>query len=178
MDINGHTLSRNIAALLFCFFLFSKISFSQKQVILIRGGTIIARFNEGQYFKCVLKKNHRYTEGHIIELNDFSMITSKDTIQFKDILKVDVSKQRHAVFTKILGSALLIGGRGYIGLDRLNYAVNNIGDGTLDNSVLTTSSVLAGAGIALLLIRPSKYQHVNEGYFLHTIDYTSPFFQP
>lgn len=61
------------------------ISFSQKQLVLLHRGDIVARFGEGQYIRLILKKNHRHTEGHIVELYDFSMITSSDTIQFKDI---------------------------------------------------------------------------------------------
>lgn len=151
--------------------------FSQKQLVMLHRGDIVARFGEGQYIRLILKKNHRYTEGHIIELYDFYMITSSDTIQFKDILKVDVHKQRGAGYTKIVGGALLIGGLGYIALDRLNYSVNNIGSQDIDPSVIKASSIAAGAGLIFLMIKPPRYQHVGSGYFLHTIDYNSPFYQ-
>lgn len=144
---------------------------------MLHHGDIVARFGEGQYIRLILKKNHRHTEGHIIELYDFSMITSNDTIQFKDILKVDVHKQRGAGYTKIVGGALLIGGLGYLALDRLNYSVNNIGSQDIDPSVIKASSIAAGAGLVFLMIKPPRYQHVGAGYFLHTIDYNSPFYQ-
>jgi hypothetical protein len=162
--------------LLCLFLLVAGISFSQKQLVLVHRGDIVARFGEGQYIRLVLKKNHRYTEGHIIELYDFSMITSSDTIEFKDILKIDVHKQRGAGYTKIAGGALVVFGLGYLGLDRLNYSVNNIGTQEVDPSVVRTSAIATGAGLVLLMIKPPRYQHVGNGYFLHTIDYNSPFY--
>lgn len=161
--------------LFICLTCFSNSAFSQKQLVLIKQGNVVARFAEGQYFKCVLKKNHRHTEGHIVELNDFSMITSSDTIKFQDILKIDIHKHRPFRWNSGVGGLLFIGGLGYLGLDRLNSSIG-IGSSSLDNSVLYTSLIASSVGAALIFVRP-RYQHVNMGYFLHTVDYTSPFYE-
>jgi hypothetical protein len=167
-------LIKKISLLIFGLLAFSEITFSQKQLVLIKRGNVIARFAEGQYFRCVLKKSHRKTEGHIIELSDFSMITSSDTIKFQDILKIDIHKHRAFRWNSGVGGLLFIGGLGYLGLDRLNSSIG-IGSSSLDNSVLYTSLIASGVGAAVIFIRP-RYQHVHMDYFLHTIDYTSPFY--
>ena len=150
--------------------------FSQKQLVLLKRGNVIARFAEGQYFRCVLKKNHRYTEGHIVELNDFSMITSSDTIKFQDILKIDIHKHRPFRWNSGVGGFLFLGGLIYIGIDQLNAAIG-VHSSSLTSDQLYPPLIITGVGAALIFIRP-RYQHVNNGYFLHTIDYTSPFYQP
>ncbi|MBS1487454.1 MAG: hypothetical protein JST43_07670 [Bacteroidetes bacterium] len=148
---------------------------AQKQLVLFKNGNIKARFAEGQYIRMVLKKNHRYAEGHIVELNDFSMITSNDTIQFKDILKIDVSRQRGKSFVNTLGSFSLGVGLLYIGLDRANNLIgyNNT---QLSSSVWVPSAILTGAGAVMMLIHP-RYAHVNGINYLQTIDYKSPFYR-
>ncbi|MBS1981130.1 MAG: hypothetical protein OJF59_000388 [Cytophagales bacterium] len=148
---------------------------AQKQLVLFKNGQIKARFAEGQYIRMVLKKRHRYAEGHIIELNDFSMITSNDTIKFKDILKIDIRRQRGKSTVNVLGNFLFAGGVLYIGLDRANNLIgyNNT---QLSNTVWVPSAILAGAGAVMMLIHP-HYARVNGINYLQTIDYKSPFFR-
>lgn len=161
--------------LLICFFCFSNSAFSQKQLVLLKHGNVAARFTEGEYFRCVLKKNHRYTEGHIVELSDFSMITSSDTIKFLDILKIDIHKHRPFRWNSGVGGLLFLGGLIYIAVDQLNTAIGVHPSGSTGDQ-LYIPLIISGVGAALIFIRP-RYQHVNKGYFLHTIDYTSPFYQ-
>ncbi len=166
-----------IVVFIFGFFLISITGFSQKQLIVIKHGTVVARFAEGQYLRCVLKKKHRHTEGHILELNDFSMIASSDTIQFRDIERIDMRKQRGPVrWNSGVGGLLFVSGILYIGLDRLNSGIG-VNTSPLDASVLNTSLIMTSVGAALIFIRP-KYQRVNSnGFTLHTIDYNSPFYK-
>ena len=149
--------------------------FSQKQLIILKNGHVQARFTEGQYLRCVLKKNHRHTEGHIIELYDFHMITSSDTIQFKDILKVNIKKNRGpARWSSGVGGLLFLGGLIYLGVDQLNVAIGI-------NSASTPAEfyvplMISGVGAAMVFIRP-KYKRINGIQYLQTIDYRSPFYQ-
>ncbi len=147
---------------------------SQKQLVMLESGNVVGRYSEGQYFRCVLKKNHRHTEGHIIELHDFSMITSSDTIKFQDILKVDIHKHRPFRWNSGVGGLLFISGILYFGIDRANAAIG-VNSSDLPQYVWVTSSILTGVGAAMIFIRP-RYTRVNTGVFLHTVDYTSPYY--
>lgn len=148
---------------------------AQKQLVLFKNGNAKARFAEGQYIRLVLKKGHRHAEGHIVELNDFSMITSNDTISFKEILKIDIRRQHEKSFLNTLGGFSLALGVMYIGLDRLNN-ITGYNNTPLSSSVWVPSAILAGTGITLILIHP-HYARVNGINYLQTVNYSSPFYR-
>ncbi|MBI1766790.1 MAG: hypothetical protein HY015_02680 [Bacteroidetes bacterium] len=158
------------------FFIFLSISaLSQKQLVILKNGHVQAAFKEGEYMRFVMKKNHRHTEGHIIELYDFYMITSSDTIQFKDILKVNIKKNRGpARWNKGLGGLLFVGGIIYLGVDQLNVAIGINSSST--PAELFTPMVISSVGAAMVFIRP-KYKRLNGIQYLQTVDYRSPFYQ-
>jgi small nuclear ribonucleoprotein (snRNP)-like protein len=149
-------------------------SLAQKQLVLIKKGTTIAQYAEGQYIRLKLKNGKR-TEGHILELDPFSMITSSDTIQFSDIRKVDIRKQRKFNVSSGIGGLLFLGGILYISLDRLNSSIGK-GPPELDSSVLNTSVIMTTVGAALIFIKP-RYIRVNYKVNLRTVDYNSNFYK-
>jgi len=144
----------------------------QKHLVLIKNGTTIAQYAEGQYIRLKLKNGKR-TEGHILELNPFSMITSSDTIEFQNIRKIDIRKQRKYSVTSGVGGLLFLGGIGYIGLDRLNSTIGKTSS-NLDCTVLNTSIILTSLGAALIFIKPG-YIRVNYKVHIRTVDYSSNF---
>src|SRR5258708_12702842 len=151
---------------------FSTHLFSQKQLIILKNGHVQARFTEGQYLRCVLKKNHRHTEGHIIELYDFHMITSSDTIQFKDILKVNIKKNRGpARWNSGVGGLLFVGGLIYLGVDQLNVAIGINAAST--PAEFYVPLMISGAGAAMAFITP-KHKLLNVTHNLQTKNYRSP----
>lgn len=151
--------------------------FAQKQLLIMKKGTVRASFNEGDYIRFVLKKKHRHAEGHIIELYDFHMITSNDTVQFKDILKVNVKKHRgeRAWAGRVIGGFLLAGGLVYFGVDQGNVALNINAQNDSPFQWIAPLAV-SGVGAAMLFIRP-KYRRLNGIQYLQTADYRSPFYQ-
>jgi hypothetical protein len=170
-------LIKNISLLLFCFLLFSRTAFPQKQLIILKNGHVRAAFKEGEYLRFVLKKKHRHAEGHIVELSDFSMITSNDTVQFKDILKINIKKHRAPASwgSRVGGGFLFLGGIIYFAVDQANvaYGVNAQND---TPAQWAAPFVVSGVGAALLFIHP-RYLHINGIQYLQTADYTSPFYE-
>ena len=132
-------------------------------------------FKEGEYMHMVLKKKHRHVEGHIIELYDFYMITSNDTIQLKDILKVDIRKHRGAPRWKNgPGGLLFLGGILYLAIDQANVAIG-VNSSSSPEEIYVPLAV-AGVGAAMIFIRP-KYKRLNGIQYLQTVDYKCPFYQ-
>ena len=158
------------------FLLFLSISaHSQKQLVVLKNGQVQAAFKEGEYLRFVMKKNHRHAEGHIIELYDFYMITSNDTVQFKDILKIDIKKHRGpAGWNKGIGGLLFLGGIIYLAVDQLNVAIG-VNSSSSPEEVYVPLAVSA-VGAAMVFIRP-KYKRLNGIQYLQTVDYRSPFYQ-
>ena len=143
---------------------------AQKHLAVLKRNKIIAQYSEGQYIRLKLKNGKR-SEGHILELQPFSMITSDDTIEFKNIKKIDIRKQRKFNATSGIGGLLFLGGLGYLGLDRLNSAIGK-GPPDLDGTVLNTSVILTSVGAAMIFIKPG-YIRINYKVHLRTINYDS-----
>lgn len=159
--------------LIFCLALLAFTADGQKQLILIKKGNVIAQYAEGQYIRLKLRNGKR-TEGHILELYPFSMITSSDTIQFQDIRKIDIRKQRKFNVSSGIGGLLFLGGILYIGIDRLNAGYST--PQNLDPSVWHTSAIMTTVGAALIFIKP-RYIRVNYKVHIRTVDYGSTFYK-
>jgi hypothetical protein len=148
------------------------VSQAQKQLIFMRRGQVVARYTEGEEIKCVLK-NKKRTRGFIVELEDFRMITSNDTINFLSIKKLDTRKHNPIDARKGLGGLLFIGGIVYLSVDQLNGALGYSKPGW-DRSDWT-ALIATGVGAAILFIRP-KYKALKPGTIIRAIDHRSPFY--
>ncbi|GHM99500.1 hypothetical protein WSM22_09900 [Cytophagales bacterium WSM2-2] len=150
-------------------------SFSQKQLVIMKNGKVVARFTEGEYVRFVLR-NHRHAEGHIVELENFSMITSNDTVKFKDILKVNIKKHRAGGrWSRGVGGTFFIGGLFFLAIGQANAAIG-VHSSTLTDEQLFVPLGFSAVGAAMVFIQP-KYKRLNGIQYLKTIDYTSPFYQ-
>lgn len=163
--------------IIFTAIIFSGGAFAQKQLLIIKKGKVRAYFNEGDYIRFVLKKKHRHAEGHIIELYDFHMITSNDTIQFKDIKKVNIKKHRgqSSWTSRVIGGFLLAGGLIYFGVDQGNVALNINAQNDTPFQWITPLAI-SGVGAALLFVHP-KYKRINSVQYIRAVDYRSSFYQ-
>jgi len=142
----------------------------------MKNGNVRAAFKEGEYIRFVLKKDHRHTEGHIVELYDFYMITSNDTVKYKDIYKINIKKHRGPARTSNgIGGLLFLGGIVYLAVDQLNVASGvNAQNDTPAEWIIPIAAI--GVGAAMIFIRP-KYMKINGIQYLQMVDYASPFYQ-
>jgi hypothetical protein len=152
------------------------ISFSQhaqKQLVLLKGENVVARFTEGEYMKCKLK-NKQKKEGRIIELSETHILTSNDTLTILSIESLFMKGKRKVTVTKGIGGLLFIGGLGYFAIDQINRLIVD-GAEEFDEKGAVISLSIAATGAALLFIkRPYKKVY---GHTLRTIDYNSRFYQ-
>lgn len=164
---------RVLACLLF--FVFSVSAYAQKQLVLIRNDRVVGRFTEGDYIYLVMKDGSK-REGKIIELQEFSAITSNDTVAFNKIGKVGIPKGQRRGVAPLLGGLLLVTGTAFLGLELLNSATGHTASGGVDPSLVKTSAILIGVGGALVFIKP-KYHKLDGRIFLRTIDYKSRWYK-
>lgn len=148
---------------------------AQKQFILLKRQTVVARFNEGEYIRLKLK-NKSFKEGRIMQLQDGLIITSNDTIPFISIDRINTKGRRSKSTQADIGRLLMIAGVGYFAIDQVNTLFFIEGQSGIDEGVAITSAALAGTGAILLLTR-SPYLKVR-GLSMRTIDYTSRFYKP
>lgn len=147
-------------------------TYSQKQLIFLKGERVVARYQVGDYFKCKLK-NGTYSEGRIIELREFSIITTTDSIGFMQMEKVRL-KHRPGRATSGLGGFMLVGGPLYFLIDQFNVLFVD-GHNGVDAQVAKVSLTMAAIGAALVFIKPNYYKVWK--FKVRTIDYTSPFYK-
>lgn len=145
---------------------------AQKQLVFLSKGNVVARYVEGGYFKCVLK-DHQHKEGVVVELNEFSMITSNDTIDFRSIAKIEIKENRKINHRSGFGGLLFLGGLGFIAIDQLNGAFGYSPKGW-DKSD-QTALIIAGLGAAMLFIKP-RYKKLRPGTVIRSVDYRSPYY--
>lgn len=156
--------------------LFVFLSFAatgQKQLVLLQRGNPVQRFTEGEYIHFIMKDGSR-REGVIVELLEFSVITSNDTVQFNKVHKVGIQREERKGFAKKFGSKILAAGILLFVIDAVNAAINN--SSGVDPGVAKVSAALIVVGSILTFVRP-KWRRVNQGTFLRTIDYKSPFYK-
>lgn len=158
-----------------CLLISSLSAVAQKQLILLRNDHVVGRFTEGEYLHVVMRDGSK-REGVIIELLEFSAITSNDTVPFNKIEKVGIPKGRRRGFSPVFGGFMLAVGVTLIGFDALNSATGNTATGGIDPKIAKTSATLIAAGSLLMFIKP-KYTRVNNGTFLRTIDYKSRWYK-
>ena len=160
-----------VAILIFAFV--SVSAQAQKQLVLMKGEKVMARFTEGEYLKCKLK-NKKKKEGRIIELTDTHILTSQDTLTILSIESLYLKGKRRVNVTQGVGGLLFIAGIGYFAIDQLNNLIIQ-GQSGIDEQVAITSLIMTTAGAAMLFLK-SPYKKVY-GHTLQTIDYTSRYYQ-
>ncbi|MFZ5970803.1 MAG: hypothetical protein ACOYXA_04350 [Bacteroidota bacterium] len=147
-------------------------AYSQKQLIFLKREAVATRYEIGDYFRCKLK-NGEYKEGKIIDLREFQVITTNDTLDFIRIGKVRLKHQPVNV-TSGIGGALFVGGILYFTIDQFNTLFVD-GQKGVDGDVVKSSLALTAVGAGMLFIKP-KYRKTWK-YRPRTIDYTSPFYR-
>jgi hypothetical protein len=147
---------------------------AQKQLVFLENGNVTLRFTEGDRFIFKMKSGDK-KEGYILELSDFTLITSGlDTIPFLAIKKVALKWQHKSAPLRKIGSLLMAGGLGYIAIDQANVLFGSSKSGFDQSNQLALG--LAGAGFLCTFIKP-RYKRVSHGVVMRTVDYTSPYFR-
>jgi hypothetical protein len=157
--------------LAFLLLLISSATLAQKQLVLLKNGKPVGRFTEGEYIHFIMKDGSP-REGKIIELLEFSAITTNDTVQFNKIHKVGIPKGQRKGIAPLVGGLLLAAGIAYVAIDLFNSSFGYDTEGV----DVQASAVMIGTGSVLFFIRP-KYRKVNQGTFLRTVDYKSKFYK-
>ena len=147
---------------------------AQKQLVFLSHGNVIARYTEGSYFSCQLKNRQR-KEGFIVKLDEFSMITSNDTIPFLSIGKVNRKGFNKRSLRNGIGGLLFVGGIGFIVVDQINAALGYSPTGWDQSD--RTALIIAGIGAVMVYLKP-QFLRVSPGIIIRTIDYKSPYYLP
>ncbi len=142
----------------YCLMSFAAAAYGQQQMVLLKRGEMVARFEQGDNIKCKLR-NGKIKEGMAIRYTDSFILLRGDTIMFSDIYKIHAKGKREADFRQKVGTVLMIGGAGYFLIDQVNTLFFVEGQSGMDEGVAITSGSLVAAGAALTFLR-SPYMKV------------------
>jgi hypothetical protein len=160
-------------------------SFSQKQLVLLKGEDVLLRLYPGDEIKLKVKGKKTVMTTYINNLFDNRLVTHRDTIPFANIERLYFKRPLRI---NIIGGAMVFGGICLFGIDQLNHTVIQGNEASLDRGVTTASIALVGFGLPMLLAKKNstklnyKYRllTVKEGSIFYRRDprgYTSPYIQ-
>lgn len=146
----------------------------QRQLVLLSGDRVVHRFNVGQSFHCKLKTDSKVHWGFLVELDEFSFITSQDTIKISQIRKV---LKPGMPFLKKVGKTLMLVGIGYTAIDQVNYAlVQGNWPPRVSKRVWKPSAILTGLGLPLSL-KSKDWNKLGGSTRLMSVDKSSRFYK-
>lgn len=147
--------------------------YGQQQLVLLRGESVVARWEVGDLIQCKLRKGEK-TITRIRELHDFYLLTvSADTVWYWQISKFRVHQR--VDMTRGLGGALFMGGVSFFLIDQFNTSFIVSGGPQISRPVATASLLSVALGSAILFLKP-RYQKTR-GRVIRQIDVSSPFFR-
>ena len=152
----------------------SREGYAQKQLVLLKGQKVILRLYPGDDIELSMRGNEDHIYSYVNNLFDTALMAHQTLIPFS---KIDRIYFVRTSFWNRLGQGLVIGGVGYFLIDQLNTMIVQGEDPTLDKKVTTTSAIMVGVGLPMMLIK-KKSQRMKPGYHLLTVTYGSPFYRP
>jgi len=159
--------------LLLLFSMALRDAYAQKQLVLLKGQKVILRLYPGDDIELKMRGNEDRIYSYVNNLFDTAMMAHETLIPFSKIERIYFVRTN---FMNRVGMALIIGGIGYFLIDQLNTVIVHGEDMTLDKGVTTTSAVMVGVGLPMMLIK-KKSQRMKPGYHLLTVQPGSPFYK-
>lgn len=123
---------------------------AQRQLVLVSGDEVVYRFVKGDTFRSKWKTGKTEHWGFLVEIDEFSVITSQDTIPLRRINKVLLSGRPLAYR---IGKKLVTIGIGLFVIDQFNQTIIQDRDLSIDSGIAKTSIVLTAAGLPLMFFR-------------------------
>jgi len=150
--------------------------FSQHQLVVLKGDRVLYRIHNGTTFDVKRKGSGEVLHGFLVEADEFTFITSRDTVPVRQVEAISVGKRR--TFWSVLGSVMLNSGIGYLLVDQFNRYIVRGGRPPQDPSVWETAGVLAGAGFPLSKVQKRWDRPGRGAVRLISVDYRSRFYRP
>jgi hypothetical protein len=122
---------------------------STTQLVLLNRERILARYKPGMVITYKLKHYPEFVTSLIIEIRDFSIVTSFDTIPFEKISRISLKGQPHKGITSLFGSLFFAAGIAYFAVDQINSVIVHGAGYDNDPSVWQPALIMVGTGLIL-----------------------------
>lgn len=160
---------------LFCGFLsLTGDVLGQRQLVMVNNRGLVARYNRGDRFVCktTLRKEEHW--GYILAINEFNIITTRDTIPLSKIQKIKLPG-RPALHK--IGATLVTVGALYLAIDLVNAGLVQKTNPLLDRKVARNAAIISGTGAPLLLFK-KKWAKMDRGVKIKSVGRESNLYKP
>ena len=149
--------------------------FGQQQLVILKGDRVVQRIHVGTTFDVKVKGSKVMSHGFLVEADEFSFITSRDTVSIREVGAISTGRRK--TFWSFLGSVMLTTGAGYLLVDQFNRYVVNGGRTPQDPTVWRTAGVLIGIGFPLSKAKRRWDRPGRGNVRLLSVDFSSRFYR-
>lgn len=162
-----------VLLIIFLFLFIASQPVDGQQMIVLKKGRIISRFNLGDDVRFVLKGDKQTYHAAILQIHEFEFITlQKDTVKFKDIAKLKFKNKGAMNYVKstLLGSA---------GLMALHFALKPAYGDKNPQAIKGLAYAAGGGVVSTLFVLATSRSHIKLNGFkrLKFINYDSPLYR-
>ena len=147
---------------------------SQKQLVLLKGETVLLRLYPGDDFIYREKGSKAIKTTYVNNISDTAVVTHRDTVPFHTIERLYFKQHK---FRNTIGAALVIFGGGLFLIDQINVVLVQGQSPSLDDRVSVISLTSLSVGLPLLLLK-KRSQKLTFRNKLIMVDRMSVFYRP
>jgi hypothetical protein len=144
----------------------------QKQLLVMKGEKVLARFNPGDELVISLKGEKKKLYSYVNNLFDTAVLIHRTLVP---IHKIDKVYFKQSGLMNLVGRFLVVAGVSYFLIDQVNVVIVNGDKATLNDNVTNTSIALVAVGLPMVLIK-KKYRRIYGRTRLMVVDERSPFY--
>ena len=164
-----------IRVVLFLFLQLSCSAYGQRQLVVLKGDRVVQRIHANTFFDVRTKEDRSIYRGFLVEADEFSFITSRDTFSIREVEAISTGKRR--TFWSVVGSLMTTGGAGYFLIDQFNRYVVYGGRPAQDPVVWKAAGVLIGIGFPLSKVKRRWDKPGRGNVRLMSVDFSSRFYR-
>lgn len=150
-------------------------SFGQRQLVVLKGDRVVQRIHTNTFFDVRAKGSKSLHRGFLVEADEFSFITSRDTFSVREVEAISTGKRR--TFWSVVGSLMTTGGAGYLLIDQFNRYIVYGGRTPQEPLVWKTAGVLIGIGFPLSKAKRRWDKPGTGNVRLMSVDFSSRFYR-
>lgn len=154
--------------------LFVSHASAQKQLIVLKDQKVLLRLYPGDEFIFSLKGSRQVRKSYINNLFDTAVVAHRDVVPFH---KIDRVYFKRSNLLNVVGGLLVVGGAGYFLIDQFNVVIVQGESANIDEGVATSSAIMVGAGLPLLLTK-RNHARIGRRYRILMVDKGSGFYMP
>lgn len=151
--------NKNVILLLFFFLVCFCATAQQRQVVVLKNETVLARYKVGDVISFAREGDKEILQQKILDLNDTLIMMNLDSVSYFRIKKLDIRGRKPGTFAQRLGAYMIAAGVILPLAELINTGwVQDDKEASISGGVAIASGVLLVGGAALVLIKKPYFK--------------------